>query len=129
MPGIDDTCANLLHESMSRPFRLVLPAVCAATSLGFTACVGTIYDKTYSYNNTHFKAPADKKEASAADVLKSLEGNKKGGAAPDGLPAPDAIPGLPGAVPDPAAPAPGGMPAIPGLPPPAAPPPVPPPAT
>jgi len=99
-------------------------------SLGLTACVGTIYDRMYSYNNTHFKPLAEKKEASAADVLKQLEQNKK--TPPDGLPPADGVPGLqpPGTgMPD-AAP-PGGMPAIPGLPgaAPSAPPPVPPPAS
>ena len=124
MRGIDDMRANLLHEVMSRPFRFLLPGLCATLSLGFTACVGTVYDRMYSYNNTHFRPPPEKKEASAADVLNSLE-EKKRAPGSDTPPAmPDAVPGLPGA-PDPAAPA-GGMPAIPGLPP-SAPPPVPPP--
>jgi len=123
MRGIDEARENLLHEVMSRPFRFLLPGLCATLSLGFTACVGTVYDRMYSYNNTHFRPPPEKKEASAADVLNSLEEKKKAPGADTPPAMPDAVPGLPGA-PDPAAP--GGMPAIPGLPP-SAPPPVPPP--
>src|SRR5687768_7871271 len=48
MPGIDDPRANLLHEAMSRPIRLFLPAACALLSLGLSACVGTLYDRMYS---------------------------------------------------------------------------------
>ena len=126
MRGIDDMRANLLHEVMSRPFRFLLPGLCATLSLGFTACVGTVYDRMYSYNNTHFRPPPEKKEASAADVLNSLDAKKKAPGADTPPAMPDAVPGLPGGLPDPAAPAPGGVPAIPGLPP-SAPPPVPPP--
>ena len=123
MPGIDEARGNLLHEIMSRPFRHFLPAACAAISLSFSACVGTLYDPMYSYRNTHYRKPPERKEASAADVLKSLESNKRDGLPPEGLPpAPAEVPGLPPAMGDPA------VPAIPGLPP-AAPPPVPPPAT
>lgn len=121
MPGIDELRANLLHEVMSRPIRLFLPTACAVLSLGFTACVGTVYDRMYSNKKTYFKPPAEKKEASAEDILKDV-----GGAQPSldaGAPAPGAdalgvppapagdIPGLPPAMPDAAAPAP--APAVP----------------
>jgi hypothetical protein len=104
MPGIDDLRLNLLHEVMSRPNRLLFPVACAALSLGFSACVGTIYDRMYSNKKTYFKAPAEKKEASASELLGDVDKNKT--PAPEGL-MPEAAPGL--------APPPGGD--IPGLPP------------
>ena len=82
MPGIDEPRANLLHEGMSRPFRLVLPAACAALSFAFSAC-GTLYDDMYSYKKNYFKPPAAKKEASAEDILGAVDANKP---APSGLP-------------------------------------------
>jgi len=126
MPGIDDPRENLLHEVMSRPLRLFLPAACAALSLGFTACVGTVYDRMYSNQKTHYKPPAEKKDVSAEDVLGALDAKKPGGAMPvdsgTALPPPPAadIPGLAPAMTDPAVPAPGAPPAVP---PPAVPPP------
>jgi hypothetical protein len=111
MPGIDEMRANLLHEVMSRPFRLLLPAACAALSLGFNACVGTVYDRMYSNKTTYYKPPAEKKEASAEDILGAVDSTNLGGGVPAdpgaALPPPGAdIPGLPPAMPDAAAPAP-----------------------
>jgi hypothetical protein len=105
MPGIDDPRVNLLHEVMSRPIRLLFPAACAALTFGFSACVGTIYDRTYSNKKSYFKAPAEKKEESAASILGAMDKNKT--PSPEGLTPEAAPPGL--------APAPGGE--IPGLPP------------
>ena len=111
MPGIDDPRANLLHEVMSRPFRIFLPVACAALSLGFTACVGTVYDRMYSNNKTHYKPPTAKKDVSAEDVLGALDAKKPGAAEMPvdsgvALPPPNAdIPGLPAPMGDPAAPA------------------------
>ncbi len=110
MPGIDDLRANLLHEVMSRPIRLFFPIACAVLSLGLNACVGTVYDRMYSNKKTHFKPPAENKEASAEDILKNVEGNKPpvdGSMPVDALAVPPPagdIPGLPPAMPDPAAP-------------------------
>ena len=109
MRGIDYPRANLLHEVMSRPSRLFLPAACAALSLGFSACVGTVYDRMYSNKKTHYKPPTDKKEASAEELFGAVDP-----AAPGGLPDPGAalpppgaeIPGLPPAMP-------GDLPALP----------------
>lgn len=123
MPGIDERRANLLHEDMSRPFRLLLPLASAVLALGFSACVGTVYDRMYSNKKSHFKAPQQAKEASAADILGAvdsstpttpgagmpMEGMPVEGlppADPAGLPPPPPgdIPGLPPAMPaDPAA--------------------------
>jgi hypothetical protein len=110
MRGIDEQRANLLHEGMSRPSRLLLPAACAFLSLGFSACVGTVYDRMYSNKKTHFKAPAEKKEASAEDILGAVGNSPTVPTSPDGLPPADAggalppppgdIPGLPPATPD-----------------------------
>ncbi len=122
MPGIDERRANLLHEGMSRPSRLLLPAACAFLSLGFPACVGTIYDRTYSNKKSYFKAPAEQKEASAEDILGAVAPTMPTTASPDGLPPADMpaealpppgdIPGLPPAMPaDPAA-APMGLPPL-----------------
>ena len=105
MRGIDETLANLLHESMSRPLSHFLPVACATVSLGFTACVGTIYDRTYTNKKTYFKPPPEKKEVSAEAILSQVD--SKPGAAPATDPA-----GLP--------PADAGAGAVPGLPPPAA---------
>ncbi len=110
MPGIDERRANLLHEVMSRPSRLFLPVVCAIFSLGFTACVGTVYDRMYSNKKTHFKAPEERKEASADDLLGSADSTATPAGAPDGLPPADPgaalppppagdIPGLPPVMP------------------------------
>jgi hypothetical protein len=101
---------------MSRPFCLVLPVVFLAGALGFTGCVGTIYDNTYSYNKNHFKPPEDKTDVSAQSILGALE--KKGAAPtadaglPGGPPPAGEVPGLPpaglpdaaGGIPAPAAP-------------------------
>jgi hypothetical protein len=100
MPSIDVTPLHFIQKAMSRPFRLVLPVVFLTGALGFTGCVGTIYDNTYSYNKNHFKPPEDKGDVSAQSILGALE--KKG-------PAPGADAGLPGGPP------PGGE--VPGLPP------------
>ena len=107
MPGIDERRANLLHEDMSRPFRQLLPAACALVSLGFCACVGTVYDRMYSNKNSHFRAPEQQKEASAEDILGAVDTTRPAtldAPAPDGLPPADPaaallppgdIPGLP----------------------------------
>jgi hypothetical protein len=109
---------------MSRPIRLLLPTACVVLSFGLNACVGTLYDRMYSNKKTYFKPPEEKKEASAEDILKNVEGAQPTAAdaalPPDaGLavpPAPGDIPGLPPAMPDPAAPA--APPAAPAVPPP-----------
>jgi hypothetical protein len=89
---------------MSRPFRTFLPALLAVLSFTFTACVGTIYDRTYSNKKSYFKAPVEnKKEASAESILSQVDAS---------APQSDAAPGLDGAAPG--LPAPGGD--IPGLP-------------
>lgn len=109
---------------MSRPLRFLLPAACAVLSLGFAACVGTIYDRTYSNKVTHYKPPQEKKEASAADLLAESEARKALGNAPADASAPGAMPadaGIPGLAPPP------GDAAMPGGAAPMAPPPVPPP--
>ena len=109
---------------MFRPFRLFASALLAVLSFHFTACVGTIYDRTYSNRKTYFKAPIEtKKEASAESILSQVDaanpqnsGAPPGLDAPAGLPAPGAdVPGLAapadaGAVPMPAAPAPAAPP-------------------
>lgn len=106
---------------MSRPFRFLLSALMLAGALGFTGCVGTIYDPMYSNRKTHFKAPEEraKGEASAESILGSLEGRKTEGAGADagGLP-PAGGPEIPG-LPAPGLPDPGAAPAAPA---PAAPP-------
>lgn len=107
---------------MSRPLRFFLPVTCAALSLGFSACVGTIYDRMYSNRVTHYKPPQEKKEASAADLLAEAEARKAinnmpAEAAP-GAPAADG--GIPGLTPPPGDAA---MPAAPMAPPPVPPPP------
>jgi hypothetical protein len=109
---------------MSRPLRFLLPATCAALSLGFSACVGTVYDRMYSNRVTHYKPPQDKKEASAADLLAEAEARKvisdmPAEAAPGAIPADAGIPGLAPPPGDAAMPAPGAAPM--------APPPIPPP--
>ena len=104
---------------MSRPFHFLFPAVFLASALAVTGCVGTIYDKTYSYQKNHFKPPEDKKEVSAETILGALD--KKPDAAADAaaLDVPN-VPGLPPAgLPAPAPDA--AAPAIPGLPAPGAP--------
>jgi hypothetical protein len=101
-------------------------------ALAFTSCVGTIYDRTYSYQKNYYKAGRDKKEVSAEAIMGAidkkpdaalLDNAAPGAGAPGTLPPADAsVPGLPppGAPADAGAPgaapaAPGG--AIPGLPP------------
>jgi hypothetical protein len=122
MPGIDDLRANLLHEVMSRPFRFFLPVACTTLSLGFTACVGTVYDRMYSNEKSHFKPPAEKKDVSAQDILGALDNKKAPGGLPvdsgNALPPPAApeIPGLPAAPGDAPAPAPGAAPMVPPAP-------------
>ena len=118
MPSIDAEHIHLLHEDMSRPLHFLLSAVFLAGALGFSGCVGTLYDETYSYHKNHFKPPQEnQKEASAEAILGSLEKKPAGsGADSGGLPPAGDIPGLPPAgLPDP------GAPAAPALPPPAPP--------
>ena len=88
--------------------------------MGFSACIGTPYDRMYSNRVTHYKPPQEKKE-SAADLLRETEAKKTGmpAEAAPGMPAAD--PGIPGLGPAPA------DAAMPGGAPPMAPPPVPPP--
>jgi hypothetical protein len=112
MPGIDERRANLLHEGMSRPFRLLLPLASAVLALGFSACVGTVYDRMYSYEKTHYKAPQQAKEASAADILGAVDSSAPTtppAGAPEGLPPADPA----GALPPPAGDIPGLPPAMP----------------
>ncbi|MEP6670656.1 MAG: hypothetical protein ABJF10_15975 [Chthoniobacter sp.] len=93
---------------MSRPLHFLLSAVFLAGALGFSGCVGTMYDETYSYHKNHFKPPQEipKGEASAEAILGSLDKKPAPGADAGGLPAAGDIPGLPPAgLPDPAAPA------------------------
>jgi hypothetical protein len=85
---------------MSRPLRFLLPAVLAASTLGLTGCVGTLYDQTYSYHKNHFKPPEEKheKEASAESILGAIDKkNPPGGADAAALPPAGDIPGLPAA--------------------------------
>ena len=123
MPVIDGARVNPLNQVMSRTFRPLLPAVFLALPVCFSACVGTRYDRTYSYKKNYFKKPADKKEVSAEAILGAVDSKTPPAnpdAGPGGLQPGGDIPGLP----------PAGMPAVPGLdalPPPAAPPAVPPP--
>ena len=88
--------------------------------MGFSACVGTVYDRMYSNKVTHYKPPQDKKEVSAADLLAEIEARKaleNPGGAGAGMPAPDAgIPGLGPAPGDPSAPAPMAPPPVPAPP-------------
>lgn len=109
MRRIDATHIHPLHEVMSRPLRLLFPAVLVASTLGFTGCVGTIYDQTYSYHKNHFKPPEEKRtaDASAESILGALD-KKAPATDAAGLPPAGDIPGLPApGVPDPgAAPAP-----------------------
>ncbi len=121
MPVIDGVRVNPLNQVMSRKFRPLLPAVFLAMPVCFSACVGTLYDRTYSNRKNYFKKPEDKKEVSAEAILGAAD-SRNPSATPDaaaGALQPGAdIPGLPAA----------GMPAVPGLdalPPPAAPPPPP----
>ena len=112
---------------MSRPHRRFLLPVLYVLPLAFSACVGTIYDRTYSNKVTHYKAPVDKKEVSAEALLSEIDKNKSpDSSAPAGLPAPSSeLPGLTPPVPgdssatSPMAPSAGtpSAPAIPGLPP------------
>jgi len=100
---------------MSRPLRFLLSAVFAASTLGLSGCVGTIYDQTYSYHKTHFRPPEEKHErdASAESILGALDKKAPAaGADASGLPPAD-VPGLqPPGLPDPgAAPAPAAPPA------------------
>jgi len=100
---------------MSRPFRFLFPAVIIASALSFAGCVGTIYDRTYSYKKTYFKSDVeDKKEASAETILGALNTTPGSTGAEGAAPATD-VPGLPAAgLPAPDA---GAAPAVPGLPP------------
>jgi hypothetical protein len=83
---------------MSRPVRFVLPGLALAAALAFSSCVGTIYDRTYSYQRNYFKPPKEKHEAAEdTAVLGALStpspaGDAAVGAA--GLPAPADVPGL-----------------------------------
>jgi hypothetical protein len=116
MPSIDGAQIHCIHQDMSRPIHFLLPAVFLASALVFTGCVGTIYDRTYSYKKNHFRPPEEKKEVSAETILGALD--KKPDAGADAAALPDVpVPGLPPAGLPPAAP----DAAIPGLPPPAAP--------
>ena len=117
MPSIDVAGVHFIHEAMSRPFRFVLPAVFLAGALGFSGCVGTIYDPMYSNRNLHYKVPEDKREVSAETILGALDkkapANGADAAVPGGPPAAGEVPGLPppaglpdaGGIPAPAAPA------------------------
>jgi hypothetical protein len=99
---------------MFRPFRFVLPVVLAAGALGFSGCIGTMYDDMYSYKKNRFKPPQEKHEAdSYLSALDKPAGAATDAAVPGGLPPAGDIPGLPpagapdaGAPPAPAAPAP-----------------------
>jgi hypothetical protein len=112
---------------MSRPFRFLFPVVLPALALAFSSCVGTIYDKTYSYQRNYFKPPREAKDSLAESIIKGME--KKNDAdsllgpvtPPVGGTLDGALP-PPAGLPDPAA-IPGAAPAIPGLPPAAPPPP------
>jgi hypothetical protein len=100
---------------MSRPFRHLLSGVSLIAALALSGCVGTIYDRTYSYQKNYFKPPKDKATVSAESILgptghsdtATLDNPVPGGlpepgapAAPaPGMAAPDAIPGLPPATP------------------------------
>jgi len=110
MRRIDAARILILHGDMSRPFRFLLPVVFVASAVGLTGCVGTIYDKTYSYHKNHFVPPkedavAHGKEPSAEALLGEVDKNKPAtdAGAPGGLPPAD-IPGLPPAAPAPGAP-------------------------
>jgi hypothetical protein len=78
-------------------------------SVCFPACVGTIYDQTYSNRKNYFKPPTEKKEVSAEAILGAVDAHAPP-ATPDAAvggalqPGGD-IPGLP----------PAGMPGVPGL--------------
>jgi hypothetical protein len=112
---------------MSRPFRIVLPGIYLIAGLALSSCVGTIYDRTYSYHKNYFKPPKEKSTVSADAILgpvdKKMDPNALLDSAPPGgqPPAPD-VPGLPppGGLPDPNAAPPGmaapGAPAAPGIP-------------
>jgi len=115
MPRVDGVHIHLINEGMSRPLQFLLSAVFLAGALGFSGCVGTLYDETYTYHKNHFKPPQEipKGEASAEAILGSLD-KKPGGAGADSgaLPPPGDVPGLPpaglpdaGGIPAPAAPA------------------------
>lgn len=111
---------------MSRPHHRFLLPVLYVLPLAFSACVGTIYDRTYSNKVTHYKAPADKKEVSADALLSALDkGRPSDSSAPSGLPAANSdlpltppVPGDANAT-SPMSPSAGtpSAPAIPGLPP------------
>jgi len=114
---------------MSRPFRLLLPGVFLVAALVLSSCVGTIYDRTYSYQKNYFKPPKEKQTASAETILGPGETKTDPNAllengAPNGLPPAADVPGLapPPGLPDPNAAPPGApgapaAPAIPGIPP------------
>src|SRR5579862_4203692 len=118
---------------MSRPNRILVSGVLMVAALALSSCVGTIYDRTYSYQKNYYKPAKDKKEASAESIMGALDKKQPdanslldagpGAGAPAGLPPADAgVPGLPPAgAPDAGAPgAPGAAPAagaIPGIPP------------
>ena len=94
---------------MSRPFRLLLPVVLPSLALAFSSCVGTIYDRTYSYQRNYFKPPQESKDTLAESIIKGMEKKPSDadallGAAPGAPGAPDAA-GLPppAGLPDPAA--------------------------
>jgi hypothetical protein len=124
MQSIDAMRIHPLHGVMSRPLRFLVPAVLAASTLGLSGCVGTIYDPMYSNRKNYFRPPEEKheKEASAESILGALDKKAPAGAADaTGLPPAGDIPGLPPAgMPDAggaAAPAPAAPPA-PAVPPP-----------
>jgi hypothetical protein len=109
MPSIDGVHDHCIQEVMSRPIRPFFPVILLAGAVGLTGCVGTIYDRTYSYKRNYFKPDEDKKEASAESILGALD-QKPDAGAPDAavLPPPD-VPGLPPAglpAPDAGVPAP-----------------------
>jgi hypothetical protein len=101
----------------SRPSLTIVAGMAAA--LAFSACM-TPYSETFAYKKNSFVPPVEK----VPDIkIPLIPPGIEGGAAPagampapgamPGVPGPDAgIPGLPGAAPAPAAP---GIPAVPGL--------------
>lgn len=99
MQSIDAAHVHPLHGVMSRPLRFLLPAILLASTLGFSGCVGTIYDPMYSNRKTHFKAPEEKheKEQSAESILGAIDRNHPAATGTDaaGLPPAGDIPGLP----------------------------------
>lgn len=105
---------------MSRPLRILLSGVLLASGLAFSSCVGTLYDRTYTYKRNYFKPPKEGPTVSAESILGPEKRNEiLDSGAPGGLPAPGGDLPPPGAAPAPDA----GIPGVPAAPPPAPPPP------